>query len=44
MGEHLNKNAFGLRASVGRKKMEIVRGGGHRIGNKGEFWWDYAGL
>ena len=26
------------------KKVEIGRGGGHRIGNKGEFWWDYAGL
>ena len=40
------------RASFGRKretvirekKVEIGRGGGHRIGNKGEFWWDYAGL
>ena len=41
------------RVSLGRKresvlnrekKVEIGRGGGHRIGNKGEFWWDYAGL
>ena len=35
----------GKRESVIReKKVEIGRGGGHRIGNKGEFWWDYAGL
>lgn len=26
------------------KKVENGRGGGHRIGNKGEIWWDYAGL
>lgn len=29
---------------VREEKVEIGRGGGHRIGNKGEFWWDYAGL
>ena len=29
---------------IREKKVEIGRGGGHRIGNKGEFWWDYAGL
>ncbi|POP38549.1 hypothetical protein C3R19_09150, partial [Blautia producta] len=44
--EEKERTSFGRkRESVIReKKVEIGRGGGHRIGNKGEFWWDYAGL